>query len=126
MRFQVLLRRPNYLALTAVSKFLFGFLQGKPARLADFDAHLRSHIVDAARLIQKQVEADSLQDPLPVAPGADVNILDVAELGNEFRADAGLFSHLALRRLGRLLALVDESLGQRQHNFSGRLLSATG
>src|SRR3974390_3298687 len=112
------------LTFAAVGEFLRGVLEREPDGLADLDAHGLRDLVDAPGLVAQKKEADDLEAALRVAPGADVDVLDVGEFGDERGGYAGLFAHFADGGLGGLLAGVDNALGKGQHEFARRFFAA--
>jgi hypothetical protein len=123
MRLEIFLSLAYDLAFTAVSELEGRVLERKPEGAADFDAHFRGDVVDAAGLVAEQIETDDFEDPFAVPPGANVNVADVGKLGDEAGGDAGFFAHLADGGFIRLFALVDKSLGKGE-NEPGRALAA--
>ena len=99
------------LAFAFVAESLGGFIQRDPEGALDFDAHRGRDVAELARAIQQEIEADNLEDAGLIAPVADVDILDVGELGNEVGANAGLFVNFTQGSLIGLLAGVDCALG---------------
>ena len=114
MRLQIFPGKTDDLAFVAIAQFLFRFVKRQPKGAFDLDAHLWSDVIHVPRLVAEQVETDDLEDALVIAPGADVNVFDIGELGNRNGMDPGFFAHLAKSSLLGLFAGVDQTLWQRK------------
>src|SRR5712691_8375757 len=79
MRFQIFLSLPHDLALAVVREFGGRIFERKPQGPANFDAHFGSDVIDASRLVAQQIETDNLENALPIAPGAHVDVADIGE-----------------------------------------------
>ena len=74
----------------------------------------------SSRLVAQQIEADDFEDAFAVAPGADVNVLAVAEFGDGNGGDSGFFAHFAQGGIQRLFAGIDQAFGQAQNGLRFR------
>src|SRR6202022_4411766 len=92
--FEIFQGKPGYVALAFVAQQSRCFLQRSPESALHFDSHLWDDVVDAAGMVTQQIEADDLEYPLALAPGAHVHVLDIGQLGDGNRGYAGLFADL--------------------------------
>lgn len=126
MRFEILLGTADDLALSAIGELFGGFIERKPECLADFNAHVFSNFVDAACLVAEEEEADDLEDFFAVAPGTNVDVLDICELGNKGCGHPGLFANFAERCIGGLFSVVDQTFGKSEHQLARMFLAGGG
>ena len=77
MRFQKLQGAPYHIPLAPISEFAGSFVQRNPGRAFHLDPHFGSNVIDDAGVIAQQKKRNDLEDPLPVPPGSDVDVLDV-------------------------------------------------
>jgi hypothetical protein len=103
---------PRHVALTRVAQARHGFLDRDPLRHVDFLAHGLCDLIDLSGVPAEDVEADALEDGLALEP---VHVLHVAELLDADDDQARLLEDLALGGLLGRLALLDVTLGQREH-----------
>ena len=115
MSADVLLGELNHLALAFVGQHLVRLFERQPHAASHFDSHVLSDIADAATAIPEEVEADDLEDTFASAPGARINVSYVGELRYPINFESGLLLNLALGSFFGFFALIDRSLGQRQH-----------
>src|ERR1017187_10743669 len=86
--------------------------EGEPKGVLHLDAHGGRDVAQASGAVHEQVEADDLEDFGAISPVADVDVLDVGQLGDHVGANSGLFANFAQGGLFGLLAGVDGTLGQ--------------
>src|ERR1041384_7684626 len=120
----VLLRELHNVALPFVREFARRFFEGQPERKVDLLPHFLTDVIDLAGAVQKKEEADNLEDLFTVAPAADVDVLDVGELSDKARLDAGFFQDFALGSDSRFFAVVHQALGKGQHTGLRRAILA--
>src|SRR6185437_14728256 len=113
---------PNHVALPAIAQFGFGSFKRNPQRLLDFDPHLWRDVVNFAGLILEKVETHDLEHTLLVTPGANVDVFDIGELGQNCSSNARFLKNLADSGFGCFPARS----GSPDHHSSGRNLSRHG
>src|SRR5215472_10808831 len=116
MLFDVLHGAPHHFTLSPVHQLPGSICQWQPERVPHFDPHLGRDVSHAPRAVEQQEEVDDLEDARAVAPGTDIEILDVSKLDNRVRLDAGFFADFANGCLERLLLGINGSLGQCQQH----------
>src|ERR1019366_4715640 len=86
--------------------------EGKPKSVLHLDAHGGRDVAQASGAVHEQVEADDLEDFGAISPVADVDVLDVGQLGDHVGANSGFLANFAQGGLFGLLTWVDGTLWQ--------------
>src|SRR5580658_9180340 len=80
--FHILQGASGHLLLACVGEQPRSIFEPHPAGTRDLNSHFGSDSVDAAGAVAHQVETDNFEDPKPVAPGARIDVLAVAEFAD--------------------------------------------